>query len=82
MTNPHKEIFQKYICCRPIEDQSKKVEPFEVTHAVRSYLIWWYFQILGHFWQSYVMSVYSQKIEKKKKKKTIKNLLFGDIPDM
>ena len=31
MINPQKENFQKLICCRVIEDQSRKVELFKVT---------------------------------------------------
>ena len=36
MTNPGKESFQKLICYRFVEDQSRKVESFEVTNAVQS----------------------------------------------
>ena len=46
MTNPQKESFQKYIRCWVIEDQSRKVESFDVSHAVRSYLIWQYVILL------------------------------------
>lgn len=36
MTNPGKASFQKLICYRFVEDQSRKVESFEVTNAVQS----------------------------------------------
>ena len=62
MTNPHEESFQKYICCRLIDDKSEKVELFEVTHAVWSYSSDGIFK----FWAIFdkVMSVYFQKIAK------------------
>ena len=43
---PQKENFQKYIRCWVIEYQIRKVESFDVTHALRSYLIWRYLILL------------------------------------
>ena len=39
MTDLKKENFQKFIHCRVIEDQSRKVERLKVTHAIQSYKI-------------------------------------------
>ena len=39
MINQQKVSFQKHIRCRVIEDQSTKVESFEVTDAIHSYPI-------------------------------------------
>ena len=39
ITNSRWVSFQKYIRCRIIEDQSRNVELFEVTHVIGSYTI-------------------------------------------